>query len=214
LSVYINFYRNVRDGHLISLEWLLLFNIFTALLLSSYPTTGHGWRRGGGTVAIVSLISVAYYLGTSYMLFQSWTNGLQPHCDIKDFIFVPVSVYSFGWLTMCKIMFICTSILGVPTLLVGAINAIFPWMFGWFDDELESTYESMNMASASQGFYSMLLGVVSIPFAEKTLQINHVYFPGVRMTTSGQLIPLLVGVFTLVSAIINSFKAVVRELAK
>jgi hypothetical protein len=212
LAVYINFFRNVRDGHLVSIEWLLLFNIFTALLLGSCPTTINSWRKGGGTVALVFLIFAAYYLGTPYVLFRSWTNGLQPNCDIKDFLFVPVSVYSHGWLTTFKVLFVIAAVIAVPSLVVGAISALYYWFTGWFHDGLESTYEPMNFASASQGFSSMLLGVVAIPFAEKMLKINHVEFPGVTITTSGQLIPLLVGAFTLYSAVINSIKAILSKV--
>jgi hypothetical protein len=210
LAVYINFFRNVRDGNLISIEWLLLFNIFTALLLSSYPTTVHSWRKGGGTVSVVFLIFAAYYLGTPYVLFHSWTNGRQPHCDIKDFIFAPVSVYSHGWWTTFKVLFIIAAVIVVPALIAGAISALYAWFTGWFDDDLETTYEPMNLAAASQAFSSMILGVVAIPFAEKMLRINHVYFSNVSITTSGQLIPLLVGIFTLSSAVVNSGKAIVQ----
>jgi hypothetical protein len=212
LAVYINFFRNVRDGNLVSIEWLLLFNIFTALLLGSYPTTLHGLRKGGGTVAVVFLIFAAYYVGTPYVLFRSWTNGRQPNCDIKDFIFVPVSVYSNGWWTTFKVLFVIAAIIVVPALIAGTIGALYAWATGWLDDSLEGTYEPMSWAAAGQGLSSMLLGVVAIPFAEKMLQINHVYFPGVTITTSGQLIPLLIGVFTLYSAVINSIKAITREL--
>jgi hypothetical protein len=58
---------------------------------------------------------------------------------------------------------------------------------------------------------SFVCGVFAIVWVEKNIHINEISFPGTQITDSGQLIPLIIGIFTLSSAVVRLCIEAIRE---
>ncbi|OCK85643.1 hypothetical protein K432DRAFT_400032 [Lepidopterella palustris CBS 459.81] len=211
VAVYINTFRNLHhQKSLMAVEWPLLWNMTSSLNGLNWPVSKKGFRRSGGTLAAMLFTWSIYYLISPWVFFKGWTNGSQPGCSIKYFLFAPIEVYAHGfWAFMKASGVICAITIG-PGTFFGAIFLLGYWISGWPDKELLTFHEEPNPISAVLGFFTLSGGAVGIAFTEMTLKVNHITFPGTSITDSGQLVALLIGVFTLIAALFSAIKSLVQ----
>ncbi|KAF1998289.1 hypothetical protein P154DRAFT_261877 [Amniculicola lignicola CBS 123094] len=206
LSVYINTFRNFQKRSVIGIEWALLWYLTSALLLYNLPVSKKGAQKSGGSLSAMLLIFSMYYMASPYVFFAALEYGKQPGCDLKVFLFTPISIYAKGfWMTM-KVFSMGGAILAGPLFFIGALAALVGWFRGWGDSEVENYQEPRNIRSVILGTMAIGGGATAIAFTEMTIKINHITFPGTSFEDSGQLISLLIGGFTLVSAAFSAMR--------
>jgi hypothetical protein len=206
LAVYINFFRNSHNKtDLVSLEWILLSYISTALIVTNIPTTTKSFKKSGDSVALIFIIFAVYFISALYVFFTAWNYGRKPGCDVKIFFFVPINVYSRGWTIAVKVLFTLFA-LGSIVIIILAFVILIIWLAAWIDPSVARYHEETNWKYYTLGAFSTAVGIPAIVFAEKTIEINNVIFQNTHLVDSGQLIPLIIGIFTLCSAVLNSLR--------
>jgi hypothetical protein len=216
LAVYINTFRSMHEGSLVAFDYPLLWYLCNSLTLWNWPTTEAEYKKHGGSQAMVLLIMIMYYLAGPWVFFKGLQYGRQPGCDVKYFIFVPISIYSKGLSTFMKVSSIMGVALAAVTLFF-VVSMVGVWSQSWrkaSKEEEEEEDKDVEKAgrdlSRFMAILQLITGSFAIGFAEKTLQANHVTFPGTHYTDSGQLMPLLIGIFTFAASVINALRASMR----
>ena len=209
LAVYINTFRSMRQGSLVSVDYPLLWYLTSNLTFFNWPVSAVGYKKHGGSQAMVIVIWAMYYLAGPWVFFKGLQIGRQPGCDVKYFIFVPISIYSKGFSTFLKVgsALAVFSAVGLLYIAAGLVGAWFErWSEGDADDD-EDDDKKQNPISAMLGILQLITGALAIAFAEMVLKHNHITFPDTHIADSGQLIPLLIGIFTFAAAVINALRA-------
>jgi len=84
------------------------------------------------------------------------------------------------------------------------------WIEGWNDPEVEAFYQKANNITRGLAVAQLFTGAFAIAFLEKTLKINQVVFPNSNISDSGQLIPLLINIFTLISTVFCVIRTIMK----
>ena len=204
LAIYIVALRNMQQGTLVALDYPLLWEITTLLLLFNWPTTENSFKRHGGALAVMLLTWAIYYFASPWAYFKALDQGKQPNCVVYTFIFTPIDMNSNGFETFLKVMGVFGVFTGV--LCIGGAIYFFGLWIENFQEDIEEDDNKPNAASMSIGFMALVSGPIAIAFTEMTLKINDVTFPGTSLTSTGQLIPFLIGIFTVLAAIVGALK--------
>jgi hypothetical protein len=121
---------------------------------------------------------------------------------MKSILFVPINAYAHGWMIFVKVAWSLGVVVGVGCVGIG-FTALFYWPVSWEDDFKE---EKHPFWSYVYGTLSSVFGAIVIVHVEMTIKMNHITFSDRHITYSGQLIALLIGVFTLFTAVASSVK--------
>ena len=209
-AVYINTFRSMRQGSLIAIDYPLLWYLTSSLTIFNWPTSEVGFKKHGGSQAMVLVIWAMYYLAGPWVFFKGLQIGRQPGCDIKYFVFAPISIYAKGLSNWFKF----TSVLGIITsfiLLCVAAGLVWLWFASWGEDLGDEESEDNRILAMVFGVMQLSLGAFTIAFAEMNLKHNHITFPDTHITDSGQLIPFLIGIFTFVVAFVSALRAMAKK---
>jgi hypothetical protein len=206
LAIYINTFRNMHQGSLVAIDFPILWYLTSSLTIYNWPVSVKGFKKNGGSMGVVLLIWVMYYLAGPWVFFDGIQIGRQPGCGVKYFLFVPISIYSKGFLTFLKVSSIFGAIAAVG-LLGLAIFLIVLWIVNWGDLEVQNFSEPQNGVSMFLGYLQLVSGPITIAFTEMTLKSNHITFPNTSITDSGQLIPLIIGLFTFATSLFSIAQA-------
>lgn len=203
-AVYVNVFRSLHEHSLVTVDWPLLWYITSALSFWNIPVSENGAKKSGGPIFINFIIYSMYYMASPWVFFKAWVYGRQPGCQIKYFLFRPINVYSHGFWTFLKVSGTFGAITVGPLFFVLAWFALGAYFSGWGDGAVREHQEEPNAKSAALGIFTLGSGAFAIAFAEMTIKTNNITFPDTHITDSGQFIPLLIGVFSLVSAIFSA----------
>jgi len=107
-AVYISALRNAQNGSFLAINWPILWNMTFSLTMYNWPVCEIGFKKNGATMALILLLWTIYYVTSPWVFFKGLDIAKKPGCDIKYFIFAPVSVYAHGF----RIAFKVFSILG------------------------------------------------------------------------------------------------------
>jgi TctA family transporter len=77
------------------------------------------------------------------------------------------------------------------------------------DESLDGDEGEISDAALDRWFkvLALISGAIGIGFLEGTIKTNNITFEDTQLTDSGQLIPVLIGVFSLVSTIFDAIRA-------
>lgn len=148
------------------------------------------------------MVLSVYYFACPWVIFRGWYNGRQAGCAVKSVLFVPTNAYTHGWMIFIKVSWSLGVAAGIGCVGIG-FTALFYWFVSWEDDFKE---EKHPFWSYVYGALSSVLGAIAIVHVEMTIKMNHITFPDTHITDSGQVIALLIGVFTLFTAFASSGK--------
>jgi len=225
LAILIILILNATKGSFAVFEWLL---VFPMVLL---PSAGVMFLFDWETCVTSACFGIVYGL---FCLLQPWLywilleQGVKPGCDPKYFIFVYFDLYNPTYVRFLRAMSIVACIAGVAIFVCSIVTVV----YGVFTPaeklrrrdedhnnimntiglgrgtELsdESLRGAMKIAMALTAIPLSAGGIISIVFTEKLLSGNDVNLSDASLKDTSQLIPFLVGLFTLVSTIFSSFK--------
>ena len=212
MAVFINsIYGADNESSLMILEWQIVLSLVFFLLFFNLPTSEKVLSRSIGSLG-VSFLNGSIVLGVEVWL--SWTAhgvGAKDGCDVFIFIFAPVSAYSPKWIVANKIL----SLAGIAFLwgCIGhAVNLFVNSLRRWGKKkEIGNNPKIEVRVRVLCGVGLIVFGTFCIAFAEMTIKINHITFPGSSLTDSGQLIPIIIGAFNIVSVFWEGFKKFFSE---
>jgi hypothetical protein len=201
LAVYINAFRNFHNGSLIAIEYPILWYFTQLLLFWNWPVSEKGAKKTALSVTIICWIFSMYYAVAPWVFWKAWQYGHHnSSCHVYSFIFTPINAYSHGLWTFYKVGSVFSGFISLLFFIVGCVFIVL-WISAVGDDDVEQYYQKINPASVILGIIGLISGGISIAFTEKTISVNHITFPGVSITDSGQLIALLIGTFSLFRAV-------------
>jgi hypothetical protein len=233
-AVFINTVRNLTaDAEtLVAVEWSILYSIMVCLFGSSTFLTKpmrDGLGSTGGSYTVLFALLAIYQIMSPYVAFDAWEQGRQPGCGAKFIFFASIDAYSLGWTIFIKISWTISALGMGAYFLAFAGYTLTKWMASWgisiasvdkvvakvdgwldeYHDESDDKDELWILRIGGVG-----LGAMGISFLEATIWKNNITFEDVHIADAGQLIPLLIGVFTLVGTAADAVKAGPRALRR
>lgn len=217
LSVFINSLHgaNVNDS-LMVVEWYIVQYLVFWLLFANLPTTCRALKSSVGSL---SVLLINYCIVVTFPVWLYWRGekqGGKEGCEPSIFLYKPISAYNPHWLLASKVL----ATMGVTILLLpsfaGACALVALGLTRWRDEGQNDTsdHTMVRILQCVYTLYLVSIGAFAVAFVEMTIKINNVVFPELSLTNSGQLIPLLIGVFTLVSVFWEGLKGLVEYFSK
>ena len=205
ISVFINSLRGASVEHsLMVVEWYIVEYLAFVLLAFNLPTSWRALTRSLGSLAVLFI----NYFVVAFPVWLYWRGvnlGRKAGCQPNVFFFTSIGAYNPAWIIVCKVL----STIGL-ILLPGCL--IVAWLLFSRRDKLSREADEDGMDKWTVPFagtftvFLLVNGAIAIAFVEMTIKSNKIEFPDTRLTDSGQLIPLLIGVFTLASAFWEGLK--------
>lgn len=204
---------STQTGNLAAFEWYLLLQIavfvptsLTFVMADDKPVT----------VGLCILVDGTYAMLQPWVYWTLLSEGWSSTCPSpKVYIFAEIDFYDPRFTAFLKAMSVISCVLGVMLILWSWSLLAFslppfkkrhPTWVKWLMDPDQDLY---TLSWENSWFVVGLLffGLCIIGLTEKTLAINNISIPGTTVTSTGQLIPLLVGILTTMStlySIVNS----------
>ncbi|KAI9751768.1 MAG: hypothetical protein M4579_005899 [Chaenotheca gracillima] len=214
VAVYANTFRGATHGGLIAAEWYIVFWMVFILPIGNWPSSTKLLRNSTSSMAIMLLLWAMILLAEPWLYFKGLETGLKEGCQVKVFLFTPINIYSKGWWTFQKVMS-CFGVLSAAIFLSGAITLLAWGVFGSWNEPDMGDDDAVDAEPAIAGgltFFQIGVGAFSIPFIELTIKANNITFPTANLTDSGQLIPFLVGLFTIMAVFGSGVKRLIRHV--
>ncbi|TKA81631.1 hypothetical protein B0A49_01265 [Cryomyces minteri] len=212
LAVLVNAIISTVHGSFAVLEWYIVFNIAIVLPLpwfmpsfevstedgkqaieATNPTKNNAINFGLYLMlhSVVSAMQPWLYFG---LLHQGYREG----CLVRIFVYAPFSIYNPHWVAFGKTV----SILGCLGILISLPLSLWTIVYGlragWNGGSpIGNIRRTGTLATVIKALFLGLLGISSIIFTEKTIQLNNIDLSGSPLTSASQLIPFLVGLFSL-----------------
>jgi hypothetical protein len=221
IAVVTNTLINTTKGSFAMLEWYIVFSMI--LILPITVAVPFSWTAIKDDMIGISCLLLLYSI---YCVIQPWLyfaiprQGYKDGCPAKIFVYAPFSLYNTHWVGFTKAAAIITCISGailIPFFL-GTI------CYGILDGLRAKPSQPKGPSRTTSGdpelidkaLLKWIAGVVkvgigfgggsSIAFIEETIRLNHIDLSGAPLTATGQLIPFVVGLFSVVTVIWNCIK--------
>ncbi|KAF2666557.1 hypothetical protein BT63DRAFT_427006 [Microthyrium microscopicum] len=219
ISVFANSLRGFSNGGLVAAEWWIVTFLCFFLNLGNWPSSRQALRESVASIGV----SLCIYAMVMCMECWVWFRGLDighgrenGDCEVKISVFFhPVDVYDHGWRTAFKVLAavdmvaaLVFAVVGIGILLLSLAVPFFDveeYMQHWVDGDDRRMVSVVVKCLLS--VFQMILGAFSIAFVELTIKFNDIQLPQ-GYTSSGQLIPVLIGVLTLASAVFSVWKRI------
>ncbi|KAJ9160518.1 hypothetical protein NKR19_g3191 [Coniochaeta hoffmannii] len=201
----------IRDstmaGNLAAFEWYILLQIAVLVPASlSFEMSDDEPL----TLAVCIMIDGAYAVLQPWVYFKRLDQGWSSSCPSpKVYIFAEIDFYHPRFTAFLRAMAVISCVYGVMLFfwawVLLAVRS--PWVRrehpGWTKKVMgtmkEQEYSVLSWKNAWSMGSTLFFGLVLIAFTEKTLAINNISIPGTTVASTGQLIPLLVGIMTTLS---------------
>ncbi|KAF8247312.1 hypothetical protein K440DRAFT_522773, partial [Wilcoxina mikolae CBS 423.85] len=191
IAVFINEYRtSTIEGSLVMLEFFIVAMMTIFLTTATFPMDPLLRGRSRTSVCVMVILNVVYMLSSPWIAFKELGKGKKPGCEVKMMVFfAPVNVYSRGW----EIAFKAVSA-------GAAVGAMFYLVLVVKYLKMESKItdsERVQLKSSSiiivQVMVMVLSGGLGIGMLELTIIRNNIDLSAAPITSTGQLLPLLIG---------------------
>jgi hypothetical protein len=222
IVVVTNTLINTTKGSFAMLEWYIVFSMVLILpLTASIPFS---WTAIKDDIIGISCLLLLYSI---YGVIQPWLyftiprQGYKDGCPAKIFLYAPFSVYNTHWVGFTKATAILGSISSAILILV-FLSSIYHGILDGLRAEPPQTKDPGKTTSGhleqiinktvlkwSARYLKVVIGfsgASSIAFVEETIRVNHIDLSGAPLTATGQLIPFVVGLFSVVAVMWNCIK--------
>jgi hypothetical protein len=202
LALFIVLVRNSLRGSLAVFEWQLIFTMMLFLLSVAFVPLIFlgGWTSAALLFITYGLFSVLL----PWVYFDLVDQGRMEGCELKMFLFTHFDFYNVHWIGFLKFQSIMACLVGVVCIIVGLGFIACRLWFGWDDIPSNRNNDSEdNWSRAQFALSALLVGIVTIIFAEKLISVNNVDLSEVSLISTSQLIPFLVGIITFISTVLS-----------
>ena len=199
-AVFISSLRGATvENSLMIVEWYVVQYLTFWLALFNVPIVPKIFKRSIGSLSVLFLIFSATTIVQCWLYWRGIDLGSKEGCDdIEIFFFTAIPAYHYAWITWNRVVMTVGTI-AAPFTITIALLLLFYKFIKWNPNTVE--YHEAPEAQMDLLARCMPTGfsaAFAIGFVEKTLAVNNVVFPDTSITDSGQLIPLLIGVFPIV----------------
>lgn len=216
LSVFVNTLRGAdKENSLMVVEWYIVQYLVFWLLFFNLPTSFRHLKRSVGSLVV---LLVNYCIVVLFPIWLYWRGGSdegrKDGCEPYVFLFAPIAAYNSKWLLASKVLSTAGAAFSWAPLL-GAFILLVLGLTKWSDQGADDDEDDFAATLGFRAVFTFALlteGASAIAFTEKTIQVNNIIFPGADLSDSGQLIPLLIGVFTLASVFWEGLRRLAAHL--
>lgn len=201
VSVFINTFRTLSENNLVALEWYIVTWLIFFLNIGNVPPSIARLHESTGSFATMLLLWLCVIGTQPWLYFVGVDNGRRTGCDLLVFLFGSISVYG-KWRISGKVFSVIGCFCGFGAL-AAAVNVL---LAGTAPPDLNDDNDHRNTAIYVLSFIQFVSGTISILMVEMTIRINNVDMGSISLLDSGQLIPTLIGIFTLGSICFSSIR--------
>ena len=202
IAVYVNTFLRVKHGNLIAVEWWIVYNMTFVLTIGFIPTSTILLRKSIYSFGFLGLLWSMIIFAECYVWFKGIDVGHKDGCVVRIyFLFFKVNVENRRWRTIFKIESIIACIVGLG----GLIYALFGLYSNGFGKsgadgagtQIKDRKATVLTLNAVLMAFQLVTGTFAILQIEMTLKVNNIEVSSTPLTSSGQLIPFVAGIFTL-----------------
>lgn len=206
ISVFINTFRTVSEDNLVALEWYIVTWLTFVLNVGNVPINLVRLHESTGSFAAMLLLWLCIIATQPWLYFIGVDSGRRIGCDVRVFFFGSISVYG-KWREFGRAFSIIGLFCGLGAL-AAAVNVL---LAGTVPPDLnDDNNNHRNTAVYVLSFIQFVTGTISILMVEMTIRTNNVDMESISLLDSGQLIPTLIGIFTLGSICFSSIRRKLR----
>lgn len=211
IAVLANTFRDSTRGSLVAIEWYIVIWMVVILPLSNVPMTKALLRVSAPSYGIMLTIICMVIYSQVWLAYHGFEIGHKPGCDAKIFLFRGISVYHSTWRKYLKGLSIIGCFIGL-CVFARAVYCLGKSAFGkWngadYPEKDEDYGLHIKLYYTLGNSINLVLTTVQI---EKTIKINKINLSAAPLTSSGQLIPFVIGICTVAATLGAAFKAKVR----
>ncbi|CCX05340.1 Similar to hypothetical protein AOL_s00215g429 [Arthrobotrys oligospora ATCC 24927]; acc. no. EGX43693 [Pyronema omphalodes CBS 100304] len=232
LEIFTNAYRTMSwEGSIVILEILILGSMTIGLTLSTLPDFILFTAKNSELYLWLMLGMLSMWtLSLPWVFLTKQNNGLKPGCDVSiPFLFISIKASNKTWQIFMKVSS-CLSIPGAAALAISSSIALYLYYkkndFGLgndgnirrregdvnidinaddFDEQvIMGLFERIAFLGIT--FFRLLATALSIAQVEHTIKKNQIDISSAPITSTGQFIPLLMGVYCAFGAIVSAVK--------
>ena len=223
IAVVTNTLINTTKGSFAMLEWYIVFAM--VLFLPITVAVPYSWTAIKDDMIGISCLLLLYSI---YAVIQPWLyftiprQGYKDGCPAKIFMYAPFSMYNTHWVGFTKAAAILGSISGGILIFVFLGSMCYGIWDGLraepsltkslaADDHTSEDSEQIDKAVLKWSapvvkLYFGFSGGSSIAFIEETIRVNHIDLSEAPLTATSQLIPFVVGLFSVVAVMWSGIK--------
>jgi len=199
IAVLANTLKETRGGSVVALEWwIVIFNNFL-LQVGNIPLSRRLVAKATSSLGAMMLMWSVILFANCWVWFAGADLGRKEACDVKVFLFRPISIYSERARLGFRVLSVIGCVAGFVTALAGVAalswNAILPRKGDEIEEDDESHAQGWLAATLSTAL-QVVVGCVAIVHTEMTIRANDITFAE-NLSSSGQTFPFAMGVITL-----------------
>jgi hypothetical protein len=214
VAVCTNMFRGVSHGALIAADWWIVCSMTFVLTIGYIPVRPILLKTPTSSLVFLSLLWSMITVAECWVWFKGVDIGHREGCTVKIFVvFLKVNVYNTTLRTIFKVKSVLANIIGA----IFVIRLVCKWLGSVVRFRIEGTEGGSSkpkaygyMLEAGLTVFQLIFGVFAILQIELTIKINNISVSA-PITSSGQLIPLVAGVFTLAATFAVLFERMYRH---
>ena len=212
----------VRNGSLIAAEWCIVYFETFVLTLGFVPLSMVLKKRSVLDMGFLGVLWCMILFAECWLWFKGVDLDHKEGCVIKIFLlFFEVNVQNKKWRTVFQIGSVLSCVFATVFLIFGFVR-------GWEKrkkvgggggeegnrtENVENGEENVNVNILKAGLtvFQLILGAFAILQIELTMKINNISVSATPLTSSGQLISFLNGVYTLGAVFVIGIKDLLKK---
>jgi hypothetical protein len=196
IGVLASNFRSAHHGSLIAVEWYIVLWLTFVL-----PATNIYVQRSAvsGSLAAQLVLWSIKLLAQPWVYFRAIYAGNKEGCDVFIFLFAKINVNHSGWRTFGKVASVFSVVFAVIFLVITVV--ILPHLNSNVDEEDDRPTIMQVFGST---IVKLFCGPICIAMVEMTIKINGIDLSSAPLYSSGQLIPFVVGLTTIVITFTSS----------
>lgn len=209
ISVYVNTFCGISESTVIAAEWWIVYFMTFVLSLGFVRTSTILQQTSRYSCGVSGVLWAMIIFGQCWLWFRGVDIGQKEGCTVKVFaLFFAVDIQNKTWRTIFKIESVIGCVVAVRFLLYGLFNCLKNAAGkkgdnSTGDDSRDKVCSCKDEESvgytvkAGLTALQLVFGTIAIVQIEMTMKVSNIDVSAAPLTSSGQLISLLMGIFNL-----------------
>jgi hypothetical protein len=221
ISVYTNLFFGVSNGSLIAAEWWIVYFETFVLTLGFVPHRLVLKKKSVLDMGFLGVLWCMIVFAECWLWFEGVDLEHKEGCVIKVFLlFFAANVQNKKWKTVFQIGSVLSSVFTTVLLIVGCRREWENWEKvvaggeeGNGTRNAENEKENVNVIILKAGLsvFQLIIGGLAILQIEMTMKVNSISVSAAPLTSSGQLIGFLNGIYMLGAVFVTCIKVLLKK---